>query len=95
MRGAGVDVELSRIGRIVAGEAQLLRAHADIQAVILLEVVDRAVHGDLALAADVNHAHLAALEERVGSQLLAADQLHALVDGHHAAGNDAVKMGIG
>ena len=95
VRRAGVDVELGRVRAVLALHLDLLRAHADVQAVVLLELVDGAVHSDGALAADVDDAHLAALEEGVGGQLLAADQLHGLRHRHHAAGDDAVKMGIG
>ena len=94
MRRTGVDIELRRIGGIVAFKAQRLGAHADIQTIILLEVIRRAVHGDFALAADVDDAHLAPLKERIGSQLLTADQLNALIDRHDTAGDDAVKVGI-
>ena len=95
VRRAGVDVELGRIGGIEALKAEGLGAHAHVQAVILLEIIHGAVHGDGALAADVDDAHLAALQEGIGSQLLAADELNGLVHRHHAAGDDAVEVRIG
>ena len=95
VRRAGVDVVLGRVRGVDALHLDFLRAHADVQAVVLLEVIHNAVNGDLTLAADVDDAHLAALKERIGAQLLAALELHNGIHRHDAARDDAVKMRIG
>ena len=70
VRGAGVDVELRGICLVVRLEYNLLRSHTDINAVLEIERVLRAVKNNSTLAADIDDTHLAALEEILRAELL-------------------------
>ena len=98
VRGGGNHVELGGLGSVVAGEEDFLRAHGDVEAVLVAKLVDRAVDGDLACTADIEDADLAALQEIVGAEVCPnVDALvdgDGLLDGHAAERHHAVDMAV-
>ena len=60
---AAHEVELGRLGRVLALEADGLDAHAHVQAVAVGQGVGLAVQQDAALAAQVDHAQFPAVQE--------------------------------
>ncbi len=97
-RGAR-EIEAGGVFAVLARKADALRAHGNIQAVLIAELEDRAVALDGAGAAQVEYAGLAALQEEVGAKVV--PHVDALVDGdnlmhgHDAHDDHAVDMGIG
>ena len=84
----GHHVEFGGVGGVVRGKYDFLRAHGDVQAVLVAQRVHHAVHRHLARAAHVEHAGLAALQEVVGAE--AVPDVDAVVDGQRLVrGRDA------
>ena len=98
MGGGGHHIELGGLGAVLAGEQNLLGPHGDVEAVFIAQLIDGPVYGDGALAADVEHADLPALQEVVGAEV--GPHVDALVDGdgladgHTAQGDHPVHMAV-
>ena len=96
--GGGDHVELGGLGAVRAGKPDLLGPHGDIEAVLIAQLIDRAVYGDGPGAADVEHTDLPALQEipgaKVGPHVDALVDGHGLADGHTAQGDHPVHVAV-
>ena len=92
VRGRREQVEVRL--RVAGVELHVHRAAADVEAVPVAELVLVAVDDDAAGAADHDHGHLAALQERRRAQLVRVGQRQRLT-GHRrrAAEHDPVRVG--
>jgi hypothetical protein len=92
-----VQIELRRTCGVVAAEGDGLRTLADVDRLFVAHCVARTVHVDPAVAADVDRAEFAPLQQIAHADRLAerTGHLDRARHRHHAADDDPVDMAIG
>ena len=88
------DIELATLFDVVALEAHISAATADVKHVALVHRISLAVHRHAAWRADVQHAQLAALEEVLRGQRRRRGKRQRVAARHRATEYDAVEIDV-
>ena len=90
------NVELGRLGLVDAPEGDLLRAHGQIEGIIVLDLIVLAVDLDDSIAADVDRSKLSSLQKIMDAEVLPGVdvllEVDLLVHRHGTHGDDPVDV---